>query len=111
MQPQQDEMWIEVLKWMQPQQNWEIFEDIYLGAKPPYEKKIGYRYPAHSGWILAPPLTLDALHEAEKNLTSKQKNHYIRLVAGNNHYLNGNGVFASKEQRLLALWRTIGSPY
>lgn len=47
-----NEINLEVAKILEPHQKWEIFEDIYLYAKPPYAKHVGYRYPAHTGWIM-----------------------------------------------------------
>ena len=55
---------------LEPQYEWEIFEDIYLNAPQRYRNDVGFRYPAHSGWIIAKnyPEDLNAMHEAEKTL-------------------------------------------
>lgn len=57
-------------KFCEPEQRWEIFDDVYVGAETPYKKLVGYRYPAHTGWILAKDYLndLNAMHRAEKKL-------------------------------------------
>lgn len=38
---------------LEPQHKWEIFDDVFINAPQPYKQLVGYRYPAHTGWILA----------------------------------------------------------
>lgn len=79
------EIVLKLAQFEEPQQAWEIFEDIYLNAKQPYEKKVGYRYPAHSGWVLAKNYLhdLNAVHEVEMKLGPVKWNlytHYLEVV-------------------------------
>jgi hypothetical protein len=86
---QQDEMWVEVLEWM--------------GKHP-------RKCPCEKPHLIIPPLTLDALHEAEAKLTPKQQDKYTTLLAQKwerRFVYDFETVHASKEQRLLALWRTV----
>lgn len=106
-----EEQRLALAEWDEPHQKWEIFEDIFIGADPPYRKHVGYRYPAHSGWVLAKnyPNDLNAMHEAEKLLDEKN----LQFTYSHNLYNivvpeNVQPFRATAAQRAEALLRTIG---
>jgi len=70
-----EEIRLAIAQVLEPQQEWEIFEDIYLNAPQPYRKDVGFRYPAHSGWIIAKnyPEDLNAMHEAAMSMTTAER--------------------------------------
>jgi hypothetical protein len=98
MQPQQDEMWIEVLEKL-------------LGITA-YDDCHSYGFDSKGRGCMVPSLTLDALYECEKKLTEEQQAAYLielkkEAYGGPTQIQALYHICASKEQRLLALWRTI----